>query len=132
MITTGDQEDRLTIFVVVHGIDAQAFERMAVHFECRRGGLRPADESRYISLPVTLDALPETLAWVKAELAGCYRELYLIVSVEAKLSWSEVVIPAEMALLAGQYEAAIKILLPAGALPTVRYRATSGRSQSLP
>jgi len=111
MITTVNQDDRLACFVVVHGIDVQTFEQMAVHFECRRGGMRPTDGSRYISIPVTLDAIGRTLAWVRTELDGRYHELYLVVSVEAKLSWSEVVIPAEIALLAGQFNAAIKVLL---------------------
>ncbi|MDN2711884.1 hypothetical protein O0880_20885 [Janthinobacterium sp. SUN118] len=105
------QDGRFAYFVVVHGIDVPTFEQMAVHFECRRGGMRPTDESRYITIPVTLDAIGSTLTWVKAELDGCYRELYLMVSVEAELSWSEVVIPAEIALLAGQSKAAIKVLL---------------------
>lgn len=111
VINIMNQDDRLAYFVVVHGMDVQTFEQMAIHFACRRGGMRALDESRYISIPVTLDAIGRTLTWVKTELDGCYRELYLIVSVEAKLSWSEVVIPAEIALLAGQSKAAIKVLL---------------------
>jgi hypothetical protein len=111
MITTVNQDDRLAYFVVVHGIGVQTFEQMAIHFECRCGGMRPTDGSRYISIPVTLDAIGRTLAWVKTELDGHYHELYLGVSVKAKFSWSEVVIPAEIALLAGQFNAAIKVLL---------------------
>ena len=109
MITTVNQDDCLTYFVVVHGVDVETYERMAVHFECRRGGMRPKDKSRYISIPVTMATLGSTLAWVKTELDGRYCELDLIVCVAAKLSWSEVVITAEIALLAGQADAAIKV-----------------------
>jgi hypothetical protein len=108
MITTVNRDDFLSYFVVVHGIDAQTCERVAIHFE-RRGGVRPTDQSRYISIPVTVDAIGSTLAWVKTELNGHHYELYLIVSVAANLSWGEVIIPTEIALLAGQAEAAIKI-----------------------
>ncbi|AVX89352.1 hypothetical protein PkP19E3_13890 [Pseudomonas koreensis] len=109
MITTVDQYDCSNYFVVVHGIDAQTYERMAVHFECRRGGVRPTDQSRFISIPVTVDTLGSTLAWVKTELNGRQYELHLIVSVATNLSWGEVLIPPQIALLAGQAEAAIKI-----------------------
>lgn len=109
MITTVNQDDCLDYFVVVHGIDAQTYQRMAVHFECRRGGVRPTDQSRYISIPVTVGTLDSTLAWIKTELNGHHYELYLIVSVATNLSWGEVIIPAKIALLAGQAEAAIKI-----------------------
>lgn len=109
MITTVNQDDCLTYFVVVHGVDIEAYERMAVHFECRRGGMRQTDESRYISIPVTMASLGGTFAWVKTELYGRYRELYLIVCVATKLSWSEVVITPEIALLAGEANAAIKV-----------------------
>lgn len=109
MITTVDQDECSNYFVVVHGIDAQTYERMAVHFECRRGGVRPTDQSRYISIPVTVGTLGSTLAWIKTELNGHHYELYLIVSVATNSSWGEVIIPAEIALLAGQAEAAIKI-----------------------
>ena len=109
MITTVNQDDCLSYFVVVHGIDIETFERLAVHFECRRGGIRVTDGSRYISIPVTMAALGGTLAWVKTELGGRYCELYLIVCVATKLSWSEVVINSEIALLAGQAGAAIKV-----------------------
>jgi hypothetical protein len=109
MITTVDQYDCSNYFVVVHGIDAQTYERMAVHFECRRGGVRPTDQSRFISIPVTVDTLGSTLAWVKTELNGRHYELHLIVSVATNLSWGEVLIPPQIALLAGQAEAAIKI-----------------------
>lgn len=111
MITTVNQDDRIACFVGVHGIDVQTFEQMAVRFECRRVGIRPIDGSTYISIPVTLNAIGRTLAWVRTEFDGRYRELYLVGSVEAKLPWSEIVIPAEIALLAGQFNAAIKILL---------------------
>jgi hypothetical protein len=70
---------------VVHGIDVETFEQMAVHFECRRRGMRPTDESRYISIPVTA-VVGGTLSWINDELDGRYCELFLIVSVEAKLS----------------------------------------------
>ena len=109
MITTVNQDDCLTYFVVVHGVDVETYERMAVHFECRRGGMRLTDESRYISIPVTMATFGGTLAWVKTELGGRYCELDLIVCVAAKLSWSEVVITSEIALLAGQAGAAIKV-----------------------
>jgi hypothetical protein len=109
MITTVNQDDCLTYFVIVRGVDIEAYERMAVHFECRRGGMRLTDESRYISIPVTMGTLGGTLAWVKTELGGRYCELDLIVCVAAKLSWSEVVITSEIALLAGQAGAAIKV-----------------------
>ncbi|MFJ2360622.1 MULTISPECIES: hypothetical protein [Pseudomonas] len=109
MITTVDQDDCLDYFVVVDGIDPQTYERMAVHFECRRGGVRPTDQSRYISIPVTVATLDSTLAWIKAELNRQHYELYLIVSIATNLSWGEVIIPAKIALLAGQAEAAIKI-----------------------
>lgn len=109
MITTVSQDDFLSYFVVVHGVDIETYERLAVHFECRRGGIRVTDESRYISIPVTMATLGGTLAWVKTELGGRYCELYLIVSVATKLSWNEVVINSEIALLAGEAGAAIKI-----------------------
>ncbi|RAH01425.1 hypothetical protein DJ480_17550 [Pseudomonas sp. Leaf98] len=70
MITTVNQDDCLSYFVVVHGIDIETYERLAVHFECRRGGMRVTDGSRYISIPVTMAALGGTLAWVKTELGG--------------------------------------------------------------
>jgi len=79
------------------------------YFECRRGGMRVTDGSRYISIPVTMATLGGTLAWIKTELGGRYCELYLIVGVATKLSWSEVVINSEIALLAGQAGAAIKV-----------------------
>ena len=110
MITAENPDDQLSYCVVVHGVDTHAFERAAVRYNCRRGGIRPTDQSRYISLPVTPDTLGATLAWIKTELAGHYREIYLGVSVQAKLSWSEVIIPAEVASLAGQHNAAIKVL----------------------
>jgi hypothetical protein len=109
MITTVSQDDFLSYFVVVHGVDIETYERLAVHFECRRGGIRVTDESRYISIPVTMATLGGTLAWVKTELGGRYCELYLIVSVATKLSWKKVVINSEIALLAGEAGAAIKI-----------------------
>ena len=109
MITTANQDDYLTYFVVVHGVDVETYERMAVHFECRRGGMRLKDKTRYISIPVTMATLGSTLAWVKTELDGRYFELDLMVCVGAKLAWSEVVITAEIALLAGQADAAIKV-----------------------
>jgi hypothetical protein len=110
MITTVSQHDQLALHVVVHGIDSDTFEQLAVRFDCRRGGVRPKDGSRYISLPVTQNTLADTFLWIKSELTDCYRELYLGVSIDAKLSWSEIIIPAEIALLAGQYQAAIKVL----------------------
>jgi len=110
MITTENEDDRLAYRLVVHGIDAHTLERLAIRFDCRRGGVRPTDGSVYISLPVTVDTLANTLLWIETEVSGCYRELYLGVSVHAKLSWSEVIIPAEIASLAGQYHAAIKVL----------------------
>lgn len=79
MITTVSQDDCLSYFVVVHGIDIETYERLAVHFECRRGGMRVTDGSRYSSIPVTMAALEGTLDWVKTELGGRYCELYLIV-----------------------------------------------------
>lgn len=109
MITTVNPDDFLAYFVVVHGIDAETYERMAIHFECRRCGVRPTDQSRHISIPVTVDAIGSTLAWVNTELEGRYHELYLMVCAATKLSWSEVVIPAEIALLVGQSAAVIKI-----------------------
>jgi len=104
------QHDQLAFRIVVHGIDSNTFEQLAVRFNCRHGGVRPKDGSMYISLPVTQNMLSDTFLWIRSELTGCYRELYLGVSVEAKLSWSEIIIPAEIALLAGQYQAAIKVL----------------------
>lgn len=109
MITALNPDDCLAYFVVVHGIDVQTYERMALHFGCRRGGLRSPDQSRYISIPVTIAVLESTLAWVNTELDGRYHELYLMVCVAANLSWSEVVIPAEIALIAGQSAAVIEI-----------------------
>ena len=109
MITTVSQDDCLSYFVVVHGIEIETYKRLAVHFECRRGGMRVTDGSRYISIPVTMAALEGTLDWVKTELGGRYCEQYLIVCVATKLSWSEVVINSEIALLAGQAGAAIKV-----------------------
>ena len=110
MIMAENPDDQLSYCIVVYGVDTHAFERAAVRFDCRRGGIRPTDQSRYISLLVTLDTLGTTFAWIKTELAGHYQEIYLEVSVQAKLSWSEVIIPAEIALLAGQHNAAIKVL----------------------
>jgi hypothetical protein len=110
VITTMSQDDQLALHVVVHGIDSDTFEELAIRFDCRRGGVRPQDGSRYISIPVTQNLLSDTFLWIKSELKGCYRELYLGVSVNAKLSWSEIIIPAEIALLAGQYQAVIKVL----------------------
>jgi hypothetical protein len=110
VITTMSQHDQFALHVVVHGIDSDTFEELAIRFDCRRGGVRPKDGSRYISIPVTQKRLSDTFLWIKSELKGCYRELYLGVSVHAKLSWSEIIIPAEIALLAGQYQATIKVL----------------------
>jgi hypothetical protein len=109
MITTVSQDDYLSYFVVVHGVDIETYERLAIHFECRRGGIRVTDESRYISIPVTMATLGDALAWITTELGGRYHELYLIVCVATKLSWNEVVIDPEIALLAGKAGAAIKV-----------------------
>ena len=68
MITTVSQDDCLNYLVVVHGIET--YERLAVHFECRRGGIRVTDGSRYISIPVTMAILGGALAWVNTELGG--------------------------------------------------------------
>jgi hypothetical protein len=110
VIKTINQHDQLALCVVVHGIDPDTFEKLAVRFDCRRGGARPEDGSRYISVPVTQDMLRDTFLWIRSELTGYYRELYLGVSVDVKLSWSEIIIPAEIALLAGQHQAEIKVL----------------------
>lgn len=70
MITTVSQDDCLSYFVVVHGIDIETYERLAVHFECRRGGMRVTDGSRYISIPVTMAALGGTLLGSKPNSGG--------------------------------------------------------------
>ncbi len=70
MITTVSQDDYLSYFVVVHCIDIETYERLAVHFECRRDGMRVTDGNRYISIPVTMAISGGTLAWVKNELGG--------------------------------------------------------------
>lgn len=109
MITTVNQDDHISYFIVVHGVDIETYEQLAVHFGCRRGGIRVTDESRYIPIPVTMATLGDALTWVATELSGRYRELYLIVCVATILSWSEVFIDPEIALLAGKTGAVIKV-----------------------
>jgi hypothetical protein len=110
MMATEKNDNGLSYFVVIHGISADTFERLADRFGCRRGGTRLTDASRYMSVPVELDSLNATLTWIATEVPSCYNGLIFLVTVAAKSSWSEVIIPSEIALLAGQYDAAIKVV----------------------
>ena len=100
--------------IVVHGIDADTFERLAIRFNSRRGGMRPTDLSRYMNFQVTEDSLEGALCWIKNELLDCYRELYFFVSVTPSLTWSELVISPETTSLLGRYGATAKILFMPG------------------
>jgi hypothetical protein len=100
----------VSYFVVIHGISAETIERLADRFGCRRGGTRLTDSSKYMSLPVELDSLDTTFTWITTEIPSCYQALIFLVTVAAKSSWSEIIIPSEIALLTGRHGAVIKVV----------------------
>lgn len=125
MIKALSDNDALSYGIVVHGIDAETFERLAIRVNSRRGGMRPTDLSRYMSFQVTEDSLEGALCWIKNELLDCYRELYFFVSVTPGMTWSELVISPETTSLLGRYGATAKILFMTG--QSDQHQETQGR-----
>lgn len=110
-MSTEVSDEKNQWFVIVHGIDTETFEKLAIHFGTRRGGARPSDLNRYISIEVQLPDLERSLAWICSNVDGKFRELAVSVSVSTSLSWSEVVVEPSTLAAISAHRATFKVLV---------------------
>lgn len=110
-MSTEVSDDKEQWFVVVHGIDADTFESLAKHFGTRRGGARPHDLSRYISIEVLPQDLESCLSWIGANISGQFRELAVSLSVSTSLSWSQIEVEPSTLSVISAHGATFKVLV---------------------
>ena len=91
-----NSSDQISYHVVIRGIESDAFELAATHFNCRRGGVNPCDLSVYLSIPHELDAVGTSLSWIKDALGGMYQSVLVGVSVYTERKWSNLMVPPEL------------------------------------
>jgi hypothetical protein len=108
-VSKKDSIDQVSYHVVIRGIDGDAFELAATHFNCRRGGVNPSDHSVYISIPLELASVEAGVSWINDSLGGMYQSLVVGVSVHTERNWSNFMVPSELISVIAKYDVQLKI-----------------------
>jgi hypothetical protein len=109
MLEAINPEDNASVYVVVHGVDRDAFELAAVRFGTRRGGADPKTLVPYISIPIEQTQLEDCLSWVQGSLAGRYDQIVVGASVGTTLSWSKIVLSPSILSVVSRFNASLSI-----------------------
>jgi hypothetical protein len=112
-MTSSNPADDVAYFVVVDGLDPEAQQITARHFQTKRAGARPEDLSLYVSVVTGLEQIDGCISWVTGTLPGRFRSVHVLVHIDSNLSWAEFTVPLQLLNAASRYGVEVRVLFAA-------------------
>ena len=106
---TNADEDCISYFIVVDGIEEETTSLLREYFPNVRSGVRPDTLIPYRSIPCEINEIENTLARITKNLTNSHSETCLIISINSLRNWANFYVPHQLIGLVQKYQIDLKI-----------------------